>query len=347
MPNRDGDIASHNQAVKRNPSLTHPWGRKPEEYGFVWIHINARKILDQYSKGAGKIITREGAPEVQYAFLAPLNITETVSHNWAEYDSISSRIAQKVRTAAKIGAEFQSIVDSFSRNTEDKAKAKGLMQQKSVTAANSLASFARGVYNRISPHSIPKIKVDTPLYYENSARRTFTFEVILVAEKDPRMDVVEPVKDLMKWSSPALKGQGGVDIDFPYMFEVYTRPQEFIKFSTMALTAVQPTYQSPYIAGYPSSCILQLTFQDLSPLYRSAIETGSVIKVLRSNETREREARGEAPTAAAGANAGRANLSRPDQQKAASADPKNRDDKKMGGGQADSVFGNGNFGSGF
>lgn len=294
--NRDGDIASHDKSVVRNPSTTHPWAKNPESHGLVWIHINARKILDQYSKGAGKISIREGSPEVQYAFLAPLSLIETVQHNWAEYDSIASRLAQKVRTFAKIGAEFQGLVGSFENRADDKAKAKSLLKNKSPDAAQSLATFARATYNKISPHSIPKIKVDTPLYYENSARRTFTFEVTLVAEKNPRMDVVEPIKDLMKWSSPALKGQGGVDIDFPYMFEVYTRPKEFIKFSTMALTSVQPTYNHPYIMGYPSSAQVQLTFMDLSPLYRSAIETGSVINVVRTPQTQQRQATGDVPT---------------------------------------------------
>lgn len=295
MPN-DNDIASHNQSIKRNPSLRHPWAKNPESSGFVWLHINARAILDQYSKGAGKIAVRTGSPEVQYAFLAPLNMVETVQHNWSEYDSIASRLAQKVRTAAKIGAEFQGLVNSFESAANQKAKAKDLLKNKSPDAAQALANFARSTYNKISPHSIPKIKVDTPLYYENSPRRTFTVEVTLVAENDPRMDVVEPIKDLMKWSSPALKGQGGVDIDFPYMFEVYTRPKEFIKYSTLALTSVQPTYNHPYIQGYPSSALVQLTFLDLSPLYRSAIETGSVINVIRRTEAEQRAAEGNAPT---------------------------------------------------
>ena len=338
MPNRDRDIASHNQAIKRNPSLRHPWASNPEGNGFVWIHINARRILDQYSKGAGKILVREGAPEVQYAFLAPLTMVETVSHNWAEYDSISSRIAQKVRTAAKVGAEFQGIINSFESAANERAKAKDLLKQKGPVAGQALANFARGVYNRISPHSIPKIKVDTPLYYENSPRRNFTFEVTLIAEDNPRMDVVEPVKDLMKWSSPALKGQGGVDIDFPYLFEVYTRPKEWIKFSTMALTAVQPTYQHPYIQGYPSSCILQLTFMDLSPLYRSAIETGSVINVIPTIDTAQRQALDASPTRIEAR--GGYNLGDPkDTTRSNSGDPKNDKTKGKKIGSFDSVFG--------
>jgi hypothetical protein len=295
MPNPDKDIASHNQAIKRNPSSKHPWATNPEKSGFVWIHINARKILDQYSKGVGRVSVKTGSPEVQYAFLAPLAITEQAVHNWAEYDSIASRLAQKIRTSAKIGAEFRGLVGSFEDKANVNDKAKALLKSKAPNKAFAVQRLLQGFYNKLSPHSIPKTKVDTPLYYENSNRRSFTFEVILVAEKDPRFDVVEPVKDLMKWSSPALKG-GGVNIDFPYMFEVYTRPKEFIRFSTLALTAVQPTYNAPYIGGYPSSCNLQLTFLDLSPLYRSAIESGSVINIIPVGSTAERAALQNFPT---------------------------------------------------
>jgi len=270
--------------IKRNPSSTHPWSRNPESQGFVWIHVNAFEILDQQSKGVGKITVNEGAPLVQFAFLAPLNLTETNAHNWNEYDSMTSRLAQKVRTAAKIGAEWNGLVRSFEGNTEAQTEsAKGYIDNIKKNAGNkgfSVANLVRKAYNRLSPHSIPKIKVDTPLYYENSDRRTFTFEVMLVAERNPKSDIIDTVKDLMRFAAPALKGTGGIDIHFPYMFEVYTRPNEFIKFSTLALTAVQPTYNSPYIGGYPSSCNLQLTFKDLSPLYRSAIEQGTVINVV-------------------------------------------------------------------
>lgn len=283
MPRKNTDIASHNQAIKRNPSRLHPWARDPEKNGFVWIHINAREILSQQSKGFGKVMVKPGAPEVQYAFLAPLALTEQTVHNWAEYDSMASRLAQKIRTAAKIGAEFGGLVNAFEQVTEKNNKWRDMLKNNAPNKALEIASILEKGYNNLPSHNIQKKKIDTPLYYENSNRRSFTFEVILVAEGNPRMDVVEPVKDFMKWSSPS--HQGGITIEFPYMFEVYTRPKEFIKFSTMALTAVQPTYNAPYINNYPSSCNLQLTFLDMSPLYRNAIETGSVINVVTSTKS--------------------------------------------------------------
>jgi hypothetical protein len=304
MANRsDYDIASGDKGIVRNPSITHPWARHagdPEKSGLVWIHINAKKILDQFSKGVGTLQIAEGRPFVQFAFLAPLAMTEGAVHNWGEYDSLASRLAQKARTAAKIGAEWNGLMKSFQSATpEDNARTVIATKNKSNSQigrgqGQMISNWMRKAYNKVSPHSIPKLKVDTPLYYESSDRRNFTFEVMLIVERDPLNDVINPVKDLMKLSSPNLR-DGGIGIDFPYMFEVFTQPQEFIKYSTLALTAVQPTWNHPYIGGYPSSCNLQLTFKDMSPLYRGAIEHGSVINVIPTTDINARRARGELP----------------------------------------------------
>ena len=84
----------------------------------------------------------------------------------------------------------------------------------------------------------------------------------------------------MKYSSPDLINESGIKIEFPYMWEIKTLPIDFINYPTCALTGVQPTWNSPYINGYPSSCNLQLTFVDLSPLYAGTIKKGTVIKVI-------------------------------------------------------------------
>ena len=291
--NTDLSSTSKKQPLVRNPSLTHPWGKNPEgrESGLVWIHINGRRIISQQSKGVGTVTVPVGKPDVQFAFLAPLVITETNAHNWGEYDSLASRLAQKVRTAAKVGAEWTALVITFKTATiEDTAKnriASGKNQ------GQLISNWMHDLYSRVSSYSIPKLKVDTPLYYESSDRRSLNFEVMLVAEKNPKADIIDPVHDLMKFAAPNLKG-GGISIDFPYMFSVETSPASWIKYTTLALTAVQPSWNHPYIGGYPSSCNLQLTFKDMSPLYRGAIEEGSVINVIPAGESDRKRAAGEA-----------------------------------------------------
>jgi len=281
MADNNKDIASRNSVIKRNPSVTHPWAANPESSGFVWIHLKGYRILDQLSKGVGNI-SIPTKPDVQFAFLAPLAITETVAHNWNEYDSLASRLAQKARTAAKLGAEWNGLMKTFSTGTpEDNAKNVIAVENKGSKIGSGqgqfISNWMQKTYNSVSPHSIPKLKVDTPLYYESSDRRNLNFEVTLVAERNPKSDIIDIVHDLMRYSCPNLKG--GISIDFPYMFELYTHPKQWLKYSTLALTAVQPTYNAPYINNYPSSCQLQLTFKDMSPLYRGAIEDGTVINV--------------------------------------------------------------------
>lgn len=288
------EIKSQGTVLKRNPSLTNPWARKAgtKSNKFVWLHLKASKILNQQSKGVGEI--KVSTPIVEFAFLAPLNITEGTMHNWGEYESMASRLAQKVRSAAKIGAEYRALVGAFEnapgsgKNTGSvnlEASAKNMLQNKSKNAGTIMTDWIGKIHKHTKSYSIPKFKVDTPLYYESSDRRNLTFEVMLIAERNPKKDLIDTVQDIMKFSCPTLKGRGGIRIEFPYVFDVRTQPQEWLKYPTLALTACQPTWNSPYIDGYPSSCNLQLTFKDMSPLYSGTIESGSIVRVIAPGST--------------------------------------------------------------
>jgi hypothetical protein len=46
-------------------------------------------------------------------------------------------------------------------------------------------------------------------------------------------------------------------------------PNRIISLRAAALQSVQPTYQLPYIDGYPSKCDLTLNFIDVNPLNRT------------------------------------------------------------------------------
>lgn len=247
--------------------------------GCVWISMKPKKIKDQFTKGAGTIVTDE--PLVEFYFLAPLALNENIVHHWEAYESVSSRIAQKVRSIQKLTNEGTALWDAAKDllNTDAK-EAVGTLSKNGI----DVNKWAQNFYNNTPGTKILKQKIDTPLYYANSDRRQLILEFVLFNETykdDPRPDehLIKPIQELMKYSSPDLVNQGGVNIEFPYMWEVRTKPAEFIKYTTCALTAVQPTWNSPYVNGYPISCNLQLTFQDLSPLYAGTIESGTIINV--------------------------------------------------------------------
>ena len=109
-------------------------------------------------------------------------------------------------------------------------------------------------------------------------------EFNLIAEKDAKRDVLDVIQDLQKYSSPGINQRSGIDIEFPYYFEVITQPGEAIKYTTCALEAVQSTYNVPWVNGYPVQASLQLTFKDISPLFRQTIKSGSIINVISRDE---------------------------------------------------------------
>jgi hypothetical protein len=283
---RNARRRTENRSVTyKRPMSLHPWARKSESdsNGSVWIHMKPRKILDQFSKGAGTIATQE--LDIEFIFLAPLNLNENIVHHWEAYESVASRLAQKVRSAVKLGSEISAMTNVFGDAADLADQAKQAFTRN--TEGQSVEQFVSKAYRAVPSSRIPSIKVDTPLYYTNSDRRQIVFEFVLFQESvrgfNAHQMIIEPVQDLMKFSSPDLLTD--INIDFPYMWDIRTRPKEFIKYSTCALVGVQPTWNSPYIKGYPSSVNLQLTFMDLSPLYAGTIEEGSIINVISKEKS--------------------------------------------------------------
>jgi len=272
-----------------------PWAKDVEnkKVGNVWIKMKPKKILDQFSKAQGDIATEELSEE--FVFLAPLSLNENIVHHWEAYESIASRLAQKVRSAVKLGAEVSAQLGIFGKSADIADEFKNIFQNKGSSTGTAIENTVFKTYNAVQGSRIPKIKIDTPLYYTNSDRRQIVFEFQLFHENiqglAPEDVLIEPIQRLMKYSSPDLKGN--INIEFPFMWEIETLPNPFIKYSTCALIGVQPTWNSPYVNHVPSSCNLQLTFQDMSPLYRKTIEKGTVINIISKEEADSRNAQGQ------------------------------------------------------
>lgn len=120
-------------------------------------------------------------------------------------------------------------------------------------------------------------KADTPLMYKDSERRqiTFNFQLAHVTGKKntAKEQVVDPIKNLMKWSSPNVAIEKKIDkIELPYVFTIRSvragEPVDIINIKAAAISDIQPTYYHPYIQGYPCRCEFTVTFVDLEPLTR-------------------------------------------------------------------------------
>ena len=255
----------------------------------VWIEMTPVRIINQWASGFGGRLDIAIDKKPTYRFIAPKDLQEILAHTWTPYDSIQSRIASKVKSLAKAGADLSAITGTLKKIGQTYGKQidissgtlSGLtdfISAKKSDFGQTLSEFTRVAVSSVNAASIPKTKVDTPLYYENSERRRFTFSIDIVAETDPKVDVVDPIKQLMELSAPEAKG-GFVNIEFPYIFHIRTSPKQFVNMKTAALVGVQPTWHAPYIDGWPSSVTCQFDFLDLSPVYRKTLREGGIINV--------------------------------------------------------------------
>jgi hypothetical protein len=203
-----------------------------------------------------------------FKFLAPAEIMETLAHGWEEYESMTSRMQEKLKTVMKLGAEIKSATDVI-------GKVGGIIAapKSKISKTSQLRGAIKGVKS-----DVVAARIDTPLVYASSERREWNLIFQLLSDSDPIEDVVWPVKELMRYSCPEAVGTD-IDIKFPYVFKLYTEPGGLIFADYAALTTVQPTWKEPYRHGYPTSCELTLVFKDMSPLFRSVIKRSRLVNV--------------------------------------------------------------------
>jgi hypothetical protein len=243
--------------------------------GSLWIEMQPRK-LDQINTGgrAGTFKTTEEGPV--YRFLAPVDgIQETHNHDWQVYESMYTKLL-KMFTNLEIGI----------------SQAKSIFGQGSVEFNRFLESgqlpSARDVSNavlRASSYEKPKKKIDSPLAYENSARRQFYFTFPLLSE-GLKTDLVRIVKDLQVYAAPS-QGEGVVGIEWPWVWNIQSEPRGILDVDIAACTSIQTTWLDPYLGGVPQRCEITFSFTDISPLFADTIIYGSLVNIDSGTKDKE------------------------------------------------------------
>lgn len=240
----------------------------------LWIKITPKQLSNVNTSGrAGTMFMKSVGTSFQ--FLAPLDLIEVHNHQWEAYDSFHSRLLEKIRA-------IHTGVDQFSQiGTQTWDEVKRLWN----------AGFTAGIMGRIEKAAInatnvtaPKAKIDTPLVYTNSARRTWDWQFTL-CDVEPST-VLEAVQLLQSYAAPSSVDE--IKIEFPYLFTLETIPEGVIKCQYAAITSVQPTFHGPYIEGKPLWCELNLSFMDMSPLYKQTLESGGIVNVVEDRAGEEK-----------------------------------------------------------
>lgn len=238
----------------------------------VWFSMKPLKIKSQ-TKGARnenaiKIDTASSKLPV-FKFLAPVEFQENIVHEYSPYESIVTRLLQKGIDATKFISEANTVIQPA------QTKIDRLVQraQKGEISTADVKNALTGIIGGMTASPVPRTKLDTPLVYQDSTRREITVEFHLVDEGNTYKDVVWPVKQLIKYSTPSYGNEELIGFDPPHIFDVSTIPgNKLIRMKYAALVGVQPIYRSPYRDGYPTLCNLTLTFREIEPLYQRRLE---------------------------------------------------------------------------
>lgn len=183
-----------------------------------------------------------GATLATWNLVAPTDFQEQLGHDWEEYHSFQGRASQLVSDAYSGVARAMQIKGGFAKSDGNTNPAKA--------------------------------KVDSPLVYTGSQRFEYSFTIPFMRYRGGSFkDVFEPIHHFRKLSCASL-GLSIDTINFPAIFEIGSRPNEFIALPYAALVNVQSTYQAPYVDGYPQRAECTLTFRDIRPLYREWFADG-------------------------------------------------------------------------
>lgn len=228
----------------------------------LWIKMEAKKFERQsvYARGDNSIQVAT-TPDMTFKFLAPMQLAENIGHEYGSYDSIASRLMEKIGSFDKLVSDV-------------KVTYRGVGQ--------AITGNFQSALGTLKSQNVLQHKVDTSLVYQGTQRREYTFSFLLADQGDIRNDVLYPIKLLEKFSCAEQLGEN-IHIQFPYVFTVTTtfgeRKIPIIDMKYAVITAVQPTYQGPYRDGYPTFAECQVTFTELDPLYNHMIEGADIIRI--------------------------------------------------------------------
>jgi hypothetical protein len=268
---------SRNNEILNNPPsfLRIPGDRFPHASfkDALWISMQARELRGIATGGRGGNLTL-GRTKTQFRFLAPPEILEMHNHEWEEYASLASRLLEKVSQLRTMTEHGQNLLSKLGKDIS------GVIQNGAdLPSLKSIEDYAGSVNL-----PVPSRKMDTPLSYKTSQRRQYQFEFVL-ADSQGGKTVVQAVKLMESFAAP--RSTSVLGIEFPHIFKVQTEPEGLILMEHAAITSIQPTWQYPYIKGYPTRCNLTLNFTDMSPLFENTIKAGTIIRVNPSSSDTE------------------------------------------------------------
>ena len=152
----------------------------------LWITMKPLKVTSQ-TKGArneNSIQVDKTAKLPTFKFLAPLEFQENIVHEWSPYESIVTRLLQKGVDATKFISEANTVIKPA------QVAAERLMKRASEGELSSgdVKAQLTNIIGKMTAANVPRVKLDTPLVYQDSTRREVTLTFYLIDEGNSYKD---------------------------------------------------------------------------------------------------------------------------------------------------------------
>jgi hypothetical protein len=245
-----------------------PWAAHQDNY--LWIDIIVLDITKQSTiarSNAQAAITAE-KQGTTFRLLAPSPINFGISHDWNEYENITSRLANVISSWMTPKADVSGMVSYLWE------------QGGKLITGNDLAKGGAGISDaiqRLVGVDVKQYRIDTPLVYKrsNPIQYIFPFEFAVFGNTGKRpvpnsegQDIFEIINELIRFSCPKKEGNSFLEIKPPNIFHVQTYPEtNMFKLQRAAITGITTDIKEHYHHGYPSAISTQITFQDITPLF--------------------------------------------------------------------------------
>jgi hypothetical protein len=219
------------------------------------------------------VATPEGT---EINLLMPESFQLGLSHEWAAYDSLTAKLAEKAAAYYKsisAGAAISGGIDKFI----------GSIFNKNWNDLSQSLFSSGGIINT---------RIDSPMVYKASSAIEYNiaFEFVVFGKYDVE-DLQSIIKKLLMLSSPKKPDTSGVSsnapifIKPPNVFRVESIVPALSKSSSVnvinmnlaALTSIQPNWKAPYYKGGAKAVGLTLTFRDITPVFDSNFDVGDSV----------------------------------------------------------------------
>jgi len=246
----------------------------------IWINFIAYDLEQQKAYARGKNPVFKGNGRLgSWKLLAPREISENVSHDWGTYESLASRVAQKVGDIKTLVIEGKTVINALGTGWNESKKQIADDHFSATQIALSTASAATGGV-------VPKFKMDAATAYQNSKNLQYSMQfqlALMPGDKGSKQTLFDPIRELQILTC-AEAVDDLININFPAVFKIFSEPSEIISIEHAVITSIQPTWMAPYVEDYPSVCHLDITFMDIEPLYRKSFGDDRRARILTSED---------------------------------------------------------------